>query len=1067
MYTVVVRHQNGSIISENEIHTDYYHAPHKKLQSATLELEENTAGTFTFTVPKGQMGNNGNLDIDIKSDEVIVFQNPDVRPDAPTGRGKEIWRGFFLENNTEFFNSKTFTCIGELAYLNETVQKDATYKFEGDNEYPEKVFKALLGIHNAKVPEKKQFLPGTVTVKADNTAAHLVNKVQTDEFSTTYSDHTFDCIKKLIDSCGGYLKVRRENGTRYLDWLMTYESNGQTINFGKNLLDYAVEQDVTDLITVLYPFGESVSQEVDDGQGGTTTKRSKVNISTATGQNGRLFVTLNDTGSYSPDPMTELGWREGTVDFPNVRDPNNLKRLAINYLKNQWDPDLKLYTKIQIKAVDLAYFTDEDADPIEFLQSVKVTSTPHGITNKVVPVTKMTIPLLQPEQTIYTMSTAMRKTKQISTSVTDHDKDIEKTQDTVDDIGGGEEDEGAGEVVIEGKDPTDDWVIGKPTVGKKPSEEGDSDYLKHQKHLKVWYDMAGAVDLNGWGFVSNWTWRKEGEAWFNPAGPLYGDRGVGYMHTTLEDSTDGNITPFHIRDANQTPRDGDYNASSKYAIGGEHGGSAGWYPNLRSADVRTGTDDSNIYNIEYYQDGEFAGGPGSLWRPSFISDDLKEGSGYIDDKESHTFKDGTNNRTITHGYADIHGDMPINIYFKEEWDLMCSRVSTRASWPAMNLWKRQTWWFDRCVKLNEPQSLGWANLNWTTEERTQNPYNPDPNIGEENRLLVGTPLADTVSRFYEANVSWDSMVSKVKGWQKQYSRYSAGRVFNPKVSGVMPILQRPLQSNAQSIVIYAVADFCYGVNADRQWLSGISSKTVGFGGRDKNPNTTNAVVPPEFDRRLCRFQTGGSDPEGTLPIGLYRLDLITDGPEGYAGTPMALMPCGKWWAYAWVLNVGAGEKYPVTSDLTGGLFVCNSSGLIWTGHAKWTSDYNAALPSSQEDPRVNYKQFAHFPEFNKASNAKDQRIFINGVPGTLRTSKTMPQGSPPEGEEDPRNYDRQGGRQYDGRIGHYQNLTGSKILENNGMGLKAIGYCRAAYQQITVDEVVDNLNYLFNKYCKA
>lgn len=1021
MYTVVVRHQNGSLISENEIHTDYYHAPHKKLQSATLELEENTAGTFTFTVPKGQMGNNGNLDIDIKSDEVIVFQNPDVRPDAPTGRGKEIWRGFFLENNTEFFNSKTFTCIGELAYLNETVQKDATYKFEGDNEYPEKVFKALLGVHNAKVPEKKQFLPGNVTVKADNTAAHLVNKVQTDEFSTTYSDHTFDCIKKLIDSCGGYLKVRWENGTRYLDWLTAYEANGQTINFGKNLLDYAVEQDVTDLITVLYPFGESVSQEVDDGQGGTTTKRSKVNIGTATGQNGRLFITLNDTGSYSPDPMTELGWREGTVDFPNVRDPNNLKRLAINYLKNQWDPDLKLYTKIQIKAVDLAYFTDEDADPIEFLQSVKVTSTPHGITNKVVPVTKMTIPLLQPEQTIYTMSTAMRKTKQISTSVTDHDKDIEKTQDTVDDIGGGEEGEGEGEgeVVIEGKDPTDDWVIGKPTVGKEPSKEGESEYLKHQKHLKVWYDMAGEVKRAN-NMVSIWQFQTPGTS----------------VYAYIENHGPYSSNP---NDLELIPYNNDTVMITK----------AGYYPAGSIGKFKTYTDDDDTTYV--MQSKEPLGGPMSMWRPSYVSDDLYTSTGQmIDDKESRTVTytlDGTTHSTVlSHAFSDIHSPMAINVYYSQRYEQF---IMSRPSSEDYSLSPVRDAAIECSATLDDPITTEWFNLEWGLTPG-----------------FTGDPKYDGIPMFssrYPSGETKKSIIKKIDDARSESSRFFGKdcRIFGAFTKGVMPVLQRPLvDGGAQSVVIYAVANFKYGINmpSGSRYIScpGIADRTKSFGiFRPKSPWPHISDYEAARLNRLCQFY---NDVHRCDPIGFYQLDSIIKNPSGSGGAPVKLNPGGRWWVYAWISNVGPGKKYNLGSYALGGLLVCTVPNGIWASYKKWITEYNNGLSSKEKT----VKKVVTYPEFTTTDTATQQHIFINGLNYETGFSRWDTRAYDGTVYEYPKNADRVGHWGYGGEPGYGQT---DDTFSDSAMGLRAIGYCRAAYNQITMDEVVENMAYLYNKYC--
>lgn len=921
MYTVVINHQNAQI-PEMEIHTDYYREPHKKLQSATLELEENTAGTFTFTVPKGQIGNDGNLDIDIKSDEVLVFQNPDVHPEAPTGRGKEIWRGFFLENNTEFFNSKTFTCIGELAYLNETVQKDATYKFEGDNEYPEKVFKALLKVHNDKAPEKKRFLPGTVTVKADNTAAHLVNKVQTDEFYTTYSDHTFDCIKKLIDSCGGYLKIRRENDTRYLDWLTAYEPNGQTINFGKNLLDYAVEQDVTDLITVLYPFGESVSQEVDDGQGGTTTKRVKVNISTATGQNGRMYVTLNDTdtGSYSQDPMTELGWREGTVDFPNVRDPNNLKRLAINYLKNQWDPDLKLYTKIQIKAVDLAYFTDEDADPIEFLQSVKVTSTPHGITNKVVPVTKMTIPLLQPEQTIYTMSTAMRKTKQISTSVTDHDKDIEKTQETVDEIGGGGggEDEGEGQETVHGTIDVSTWVMGTPSIGITAEEEAEgTEYIAVSKHLKLFYD---ASEIGKMGFVETWEYLQDPQTI-----TLVLDGGIG--EDTAETVMNMQITK----------------ANSCYGL---------WAPKFMHSSLLT------------YNDPESRGDAEATYADSCYGFSIR------------TYYTGPNNT----GVKRIRDTNPKKL----AEGLMISKADGRFNY----------------------HQFAWGYIKGLLQLS-----NPTP--------TTDAAYIDLRNHLYTSGMSKAHMVMP---------KATPKAVIGPYVRALLPLPMRPLTNvsgRGTSLVIYIVCEF---VSGSMSWNNNSANGLGLYKVRGQVAPAMVSVDSYEYSgvsggsTYLCQGP-GVTDSGSGAPIDFYPLDMITERlSESNYEYGCHIFPKGHLYAYAFMHAVGPGKKYPLTTDITGGLAVC-MDGVVYTGCSKW---HKAMLEAGY--------QTSHVVDIGYVDDPKKQFFTINQAI----------------------EFDDEG----------YQKMSGN-VIDRAGQGcinIAAIAVCTAAPYQITMDEVAENLKSMYDKY---
>lgn len=151
-------------------------------------------------------------------------------------------------------------------------------------------------------------------------------------------------------------------------------------------------------------------------------------------------------------------------------------------------------------------------------------------------------------------------------------------------------------------------------------------------------------------------------------------------------------------------------------------------------------------------------------------------------------------------------------------------------------------------------------------------------------------------------------------------------------------------------------------------------------------------------------------------------------------------------------NIGPGETYPFTSALTGGLFVCSGPNTVWTGCSKWGPDR----------PWKNGILYKHIEQFSFADNAKDQFIYINGMCQRVNSKVSSEY-------EYPRDYDNQFSG-YNGRIGHFGTVTLSDVdrgmMQNSAMGVKAIGYSRAAYQQITIDEVVENLKYLYAKYCK-
>ena len=71
---------------------------------------------------------------------------------------------------------------------------------------------------------------------------------------------------KLIDTHGGYLRVRYIGSKRVLDYLKDFDERSlQKVEFGKNLLDVKITKDHTERVTVLIPFGAKKTEEDEDG----------------------------------------------------------------------------------------------------------------------------------------------------------------------------------------------------------------------------------------------------------------------------------------------------------------------------------------------------------------------------------------------------------------------------------------------------------------------------------------------------------------------------------------------------------------------------------------------------------------------------------------------------------------------------------------------------------------------------------------------------------------------------------------------------------------------------------
>src|SRR5690625_5244146 len=151
----------------------------------------------------------------------------------PTGR--------MLEDGLHSFS---WLCEGELGYLHDSAQKHR--EFRGT---PKELFIELLEYHNSQVESFKHFEPGIfeVTTSTDNLYVY-----------TSAESTTFEEIEdKILTRVGGELRIRKENGIRYLDVLERVGEDKQTeIKIAKNLKAISQSVDPTEIITRLTPLGE-------------------------------------------------------------------------------------------------------------------------------------------------------------------------------------------------------------------------------------------------------------------------------------------------------------------------------------------------------------------------------------------------------------------------------------------------------------------------------------------------------------------------------------------------------------------------------------------------------------------------------------------------------------------------------------------------------------------------------------------------------------------------------------------------------------------------------------------
>lgn len=217
-----------------------------QLLSLTLDGESNACDHCEFEIATNHPMYDKLKERDLSS-PVCVYDGEEM-----------IFSGFIYEIGEEFNRTKTIKCKGELAYLGDTVVRPySTLKGEYGEIVPNYLsgyFEWLIDQHNFQVDVSKQFVVGYN--EGSMLYSGLVYKS-----SVEYPTTSTEIKEQILDSFGGYLRIRRENGIRYIDLLSEYtDVNDQLIDFGVNILDYAKTDDSLDVYTAIVPLGANMSE---------------------------------------------------------------------------------------------------------------------------------------------------------------------------------------------------------------------------------------------------------------------------------------------------------------------------------------------------------------------------------------------------------------------------------------------------------------------------------------------------------------------------------------------------------------------------------------------------------------------------------------------------------------------------------------------------------------------------------------------------------------------------------------------------------------------------------------
>lgn len=340
------------------------------LYDIILNMEDNSAGAMGFSMTSGHPSFSKLK----KLATLITVRDGD----------EVLWKGRIVSDDRDINNVKKIQCEGKMAFLNDSIYPE--FDFSGD---PERLFADIIRNHNSQVSDGQKFLIGKVTVRDSN------------DYIVRSSDHAARTWKTLKEKCfqsslGGHLQIRYEPDGDYIDWLEDYtEIAGQSITFGRNIIDLLVNSSATETFTAVRPQGAVISGDTD--QEGSGSARGRIDIKSVNG--GVDYIVDEEKaaeyGIIFADPEESI-WEDVTL-------PQNLLRKA----REKLAAGVTLKKTINVRAVDLN-LTDTDIEALRVCTYVQVIASFHGIAEYYL-LSRAEIHMDAPELTQYTLG-AVRAT---------------------------------------------------------------------------------------------------------------------------------------------------------------------------------------------------------------------------------------------------------------------------------------------------------------------------------------------------------------------------------------------------------------------------------------------------------------------------------------------------------------------------------------------------------------------------------------------------------------------------------------------------------------------------------
>lgn len=301
-----------------------------------------------------------------------------------------IFTGYITQIEKDFDLNLNIKCSGILGYLGDVVLPPYT---TNQAELEEEMLLAITGpaglfdwyIEQYNAQATHPFLVGV------NDTVYLGRTGSVNRSNNSYSTVGDEIETQLLDTVGGYLYARRENGSNYIDYYGDVtETNPQIIDFGVNLVDYLHTEDSANLYTSLL-----VPDHIYTKNDGTEVEVSIKSIPDDAKLDG--YTIIDGNVLVNTDSYEKYGFRETVYSDTDAATNLELYQSACAYLKTVSSPD----TMLTVKAVDLSLYMDgyKHLKPGEIC---RVRSKAHGMDQYLV-VTQMEIDLDDPGNTEFTL----------------------------------------------------------------------------------------------------------------------------------------------------------------------------------------------------------------------------------------------------------------------------------------------------------------------------------------------------------------------------------------------------------------------------------------------------------------------------------------------------------------------------------------------------------------------------------------------------------------------------------------------------------------------------------------